>query len=333
MNTPPEHILFEYFAGQATPLQKKMIEEWLQQPANEEVFYTKLAQWEAQSPQYVIDTDSALASYHSFLQTGNADAVRPTVQTYTPPNNKSRIGRIAAWAASVVLVLGLGLYWGKDYMLYKTYHTRYGNVEAFYLPDGTRVTMNANSTLKVAHGLESSDLREVWLTGEAFFNVARRREGSRFVVHTETMDIVVLGTRFNVVNRRGKTEVVLNEGKVKLLPTQNRAKEPVVLHPGDYAALTLTDTVVKRRVVRPERYSAWRENKLVFEDTPLREVVQVLNDYYGTRIVLKGASLKNRQLTATLPNDDLNLVLNGLSAAYRLRVVRQQESILLLADE
>jgi transmembrane sensor len=333
MNTPPEHTLFEYFAGRATSLQKKMIEQWLKEPGNEEIFYAQLARWEEQSLQYTIDAESALESYRSFLKANESVVVPPATKRQSSVRLGYHTRKLGSLAASIVLVLGLGLYWARDYFLYKTYHTKYGNVEAFYLPDGSRVTMNANSTLKVSTHLETNTIREVWLTGEAFFSVAHRPAHNRFIVHTETMDIVVLGTKFNVVNRRGKTEVVLNEGKVKLLPTQNRAKKPLIMQPGDCATLALTDTVVNRKVVKPERYSAWRENKLVFEDTPLKEVVQMLNDYYGTRIVLKNTTLRNRQLTGTLPNDDLTVVLNSLSMTYHLQVVRENDRIFLDAAE
>src|SRR5690606_5303681 len=102
-----------------------------------------------------------------------------------------------------------------------TYKTGYGQVEKIVLDDGSQVTLNANSELKWKRSWEKDRNRIAILRGEAFFNVSTiLSEDSgvttRFVVHTEDLNIQVVGTEFNVKSRSSKTDIFLKEGKIKL---------------------------------------------------------------------------------------------------------------------
>ncbi len=123
------------------------------------------------------------------------------------------------WAAVVSLIMllaGAGWVGGKEHLLYRTYRTGAGETKNLLLADHSRVTLNANTSLKVSRNWFSGDRREVWLTGEAFFNIQKTPDRQRFTVHTATLTVEVLGTKFNVTDRRRKTRVVLQEGKVKV---------------------------------------------------------------------------------------------------------------------
>ena len=83
------------------------------------------------------------------------------------------------------------------------------------------------------------------------------------------------------------------------------------------------------QVVNPEKYQAWRDSKLVFDNTPLTDVVHTIRDYYGVRITVGDSLLGARQFTGTLPNDDLEVILLALSTAYKIDVVREKNNIIL----
>ena len=96
--------------------------------------------------------------------------------------------------------------------------TQYGETQEFTLPDGTEVFLNANSTLRYS---ADETPREVWLEGEAYFQVVKQKNGltkraDDFRVHTQNLTVRVLGTRFVVDSR--KEQVVLDEGKVEVQP-------------------------------------------------------------------------------------------------------------------
>jgi ferric-dicitrate binding protein FerR (iron transport regulator) len=322
-------LLFDHFEGNTSPLQEKCIEEWLRDPANGEFYYQCLEGWESRNLQYLPDTDTALRQYRGRLDHTGAEALAGTpgrrgMRLGTPAVRRLAAACVVLLVAAVVVLLGFG-----DLIRYRTYATRSGETRSLVLPDGSQVALNANSTLKVARDLPGTSGREVWLTGEAFFTVSRRPDRARFVVHTRDLDVVVLGTRFNVTQRRGDTRVVLSEGKVKLVPRTPGKALPVLMAPGDLVQVSAARRQVARRTVTPEHYSSWRENKLVFNSTPLAEVLLTIQDFYGVRVTLADPEMGEMQFTATLPNNDLNIVLKAISSVYGLEVQPQRGQIIL----
>jgi transmembrane sensor len=324
-----ENILYDYFAGRATPLQKKMIQEWLAQEGSENIFYYHLAIWEAGRPQYQPDQQESLVHYQAFLageQNYPFNSQKPTQSKFSFFFNL----RYLSLAASVIVLLGLGVFFSKDYFLYDTYSTGNGNLQTVGLADGSQVTLNANSEIKIPKNLSDSDLREVWLQGEAYFSVAKRPAKTRFVVHTDNLDIEVLGTKFNVQNRRGKTEVVLNEGKIKLTSILNGSTktQSAYMRPGQLATVDQRDTTFKVKAVNVDRYNAWQSNKLAFDEATLGEVAKTLEDYYGVKIVISNEKALNRLLTGTLPNDDLSAVMKAIAASHNLEIIQTKNQII-----
>ena len=168
--------------------------------------------------------------------------------------------------------------------------------------------------------------REVWIKGEAFFEVTRKSDLKKFIVHTDNFDVEVLGTKFNVNNRRGKTEVMLAEGKVKLVA---KDQQPLIMKPGEQVSLSNVDDLFQKQVAKPAKYQAWRNSKLVFENTPLGEVTQIIQDYYGVKMIVTDSLLATRQFTGTLPNNDLDVILMALSTAYKINIKQEGGHIIL----
>jgi len=322
-----ERILNAYFENRATPHEKQLIKEWLKEEGSEEVFYQHLAIWEANHLQFVPNEEKATDQFRKFLdgiETSNKPKSKQHFRRFSPSANI----RYASLAASITVLICLAFYFSQDYFFYDTYSTAYGMTKNILLEDGSEVTLNANSTLKVPKDLADIDVREVWLTGEAFFSIAKRPGHVKFSVHTDNLDVEVLGTKFNVSNRHGKTEVVLNEGSVKLTSDVHNTNAVLYMKPGDFVSLSQNDTTFKRKIVKPEKYNAWQSNKLMFEDTPLWEVAKKIEDYYGVRIEIQNEEIGDRQLTGTLPNNDLGIVLRSLSASHNLKIQREDNRII-----
>jgi len=262
------------------------------------------------------------------LEHGHAPA-RPVGQARAGASAGYRFGRWLAAACFGLLVVAGGLWAGKDVVFYHTYDTAYGETRTFVLPDRSQVTLNAHSRLKVPRRFLWAHQREVWLAGEAFFRVARRPDRATFTVHTPDLRVEVLGTKFNVSQRRGTTRVVLSEGKVKLVAKAGRTVAPLLMQPGDYAELAPARTAFRKKTVKPEHYSSWQDNKLIFEQTPLPEVLQTVEDFYGVRIVLADSTLADRKFTSTLPNNDLDVVLKSLERVFGFEVVREPGQVVL----
>jgi ferric-dicitrate binding protein FerR (iron transport regulator) len=238
-----------------------------------------------------------------------------------------RIRRYAYMACAAIFVLSLSLFDYQHYYIYTTYLTAYGMTRDIVLEDGSEVILNANSSLKVRKQLDGH--REVWLEGEAFFSIAKKPDSARFVVHTNNLNVEVLGTKFNVSSRREETEVVLKEGSIRLTSGLPEVKEGLLMKPGDLVSLSDHDVAFRMKTVQPDRYSAWRNNMMVFEDAPLSVVAQEIEDYYGMPVEIADKELLKSQLTGTLPNNNLGIVLKSLSASLKLTVVRKDDKIIL----
>jgi transmembrane sensor len=229
------------------------------------------------------------------------------------------------WAAAAIFILSV-----TSIALWRTtdpsasVQTAYGEITEKRLPDGSKVMLNANSEITYGKDWEKGAQREVWLKGEAFFHVAKTPSRSRFVVHTDQFDIIVTGTQFNVVNRHNTTSVMLTEGSVTL---HGRDGKDIYMQPGDF--VTFNNHQPEKKAVHEENILAWREKKLVFENTLLLDAVQVIEDHYGVTIRLDDETIGNKPITGILPNDNLDVLLQALEATSEFRVVRNNNEILI----
>lgn len=200
-----------------------------------------------------------------------------------------------------------------------TIQTAYGESRVLFLPDSTKVTLNANSTLRYASGFSKAS-REVWLEGEAFFAVVRKKDNRNFRVQTNELQVEVLGTRFNVNTRRGKSRVVLEEGKVKLGIPQGEKNSELIMEPGELVEVAAATRQIERKRVDVSNYSSWRMNKLFFVGTSLGEIAQLLEDNYGYRVQFHDESLKQRQFTGSSSVDDPAELIKKLNKVFGLNI-------------
>lgn len=323
-----EDIILKFLDGDATANEKRMLSNWLREdPGREEIFFFHLSKRENDRPQYLENIDAKVAAYEKFLR-GEKTELRPTIHDHL--QEKQRHANAPAygwwWAASVIVILSISFYMLNDTIFYKSYHSQEGAIRSVILEDGSKVTLNANSLIRVQRDFTGDENREVWIEGEAFFEITRKSDLRKFIVHTENLDVEVLGTKFNINNRRGKTEVTLDEGKVKLV---SKDQKVLIMKPGEQVSLSENQGSFKKQVVTPEKAKAWRANKLVFDNTPLAEVSQIIQDYYGLEVILEDSVLASRHFTGTLPNDDLDVILMALSTAYNIEIEHDDEYIIL----
>lgn len=201
----------------------------------------------------------------------------------------------------------------------------FGETKVVLLPDSTEVTLNANSKIRYPEHMKSGQ-REVWLSGEAYFKVTKR-QGKKFVVHTNDLDVVVLGTQFNVNDRRKRTRVVLEKGKVRL--NIQTIKTPIEMSPGDYVEYSGKSGELVQKLVKTERFTAWKENKLFFDYTPLWQVAQTMRDLYGIQIKFKNKSDKYNLFTGNYDLHEPYVVIDALQAAFGFKAMRKENLVFL----
>ena len=231
-------------------------------------------------------------------------------------------------AACVLLMVG-GVYVFNLLYGVKTEQTTYGEIAERVLPDGTSVLLNSNSSVKYAANWEKSNEREVWIKGEAFFHVTKKPDHKRFIVHTEQFDVIVTGTKFDVLNRNNSTTVMLKEGGVTVhFPN----REDIKLKPGESVNLSKETTDISHIqpvVAKEENVLAWVNKKLYFENTNMLEVCEKIKELYGLDVELHtdSASLGAKTVTGILPNDNLDILIESLEATSNLKLVHKDNKL------
>jgi transmembrane sensor len=328
MNSLNKNILFEHFAGRTTPLQKKLIADWLQNTDNQELYYHWLEDYENEYPQILMDRDTAKAVFFQKIER------HENVETFTKTNRYSEELVVPFWqnswfkwtaAAVTIMVSGLTFYTQKDTVLYQNYQTAYGETRTVNLPDGSRVTLNANSVLKFPRfGFETKPIREVYLEGEAEFSVKHTPLNQKFIVRTShKMEVEVLGTEFTIFARNRGSKVVLNKGKVKINYFEGSRPHTIVMKPGELVALDKKNTVEMKETVEVKNHSAWKSHNFVFDNTSMQEVAYLIEENFGIEVKINSEQLANRTIAGTFnaeKAEDLLMILEELLELQREQI-------------
>jgi len=204
--------------------------------------------------------------------------------------------------------------------------TNYGQLRVEHLPDGSEVTLNANSRIRYANNWHDGGPREVWMDGEAFFQVRKTLNHSTFLVHTDRFDILVTGTQFNVVSRPGLANIMLREGSVIVHGKDGKELDMV---PGDF--VQWGQQGLNRRVVLRDSVLAWKDRRLYFDKTPLKEVATIIENQYGLKVRLSEPRIGDSTVTGIIRNNDLDALLKAVKAATDLEVINTGDEILIKA--
>lgn len=318
-----KEMLFEHFSGRSTALQRTMITEWLQDASNRLQYVAWLDEWERQHLQYLAEEDTALNQLTNRINGWEKQQHPELTEENEVPIHK--VFHFPRWlvAASIALCLLSGLYIVRDQLFYKTIDTAFGETRRLTLPDGSLVTLNANSSLRLPRFGFGNQSRTVWLTGEAAFSVRHTPTHQRFIVHTHRgVDIEVLGTEFNVADRPGGTKVVLSKGAIQLnYADARKAVRQLRLKPGDEVNVDLRGKLTQSHTNQPEVSFAWQDHRFVFNSTTVHEIVELLRDNYNLRVVLKNSEIGSRTVTGSFQahnaDEFLQVVAELLEINYR----------------
>ncbi len=164
--------------------------------------------------------------------------------------------------------------------------TPLGGMYQITLPDGTKVWLNAASSLKYPMAFAKNE-RKVILLGEAFFEVTK--DSSRpFKIHSKGQEIEVLGTTFNVNAYPENTAIktTLITGKVKL-SNDNRASQAIYLQPGQQSTNTNNGNIQVANVDTAP-FTAWKDGLFYFDETPVSDALQQIGRWYNVEVRYKG---------------------------------------------
>ncbi|WP_333821085.1 FecR family protein [Ohtaekwangia sp.] len=204
--------------------------------------------------------------------------------------------------------------------------TASGNNTRIVLPDSSIVWLNQNSTLEYPAEFGTAS-RDVVLKGEAFFDVRKGRKP--FTVKTDNIFIKVKGTRFNVEAFKNEPTVktTLEEGKVEL--QVSGAKQVYSMAPGDQVVFNADQQKVTMHRVDPSNFTAWKEDRLVFDNAPLSEVLTKLENRFRVNIRIDERLAKRERLSMTIEDEGLDEVLDLIQLSSRLRAKKDNNTIIL----
>lgn len=238
-------------------------------------------------------------------------------------------GVIYKVAAAVALLIIAGIFYWLQLEQMVIYETGYGEIKKIVLEDGSMVQLNANSSISYHPENMLALNREVFLDGEAYFDVSHHqheREQSRFLVHTSNGVVEVLGTRFNVQSRHQSTQVVLESGSVSF---ETRQKQKTTLSPGEMLEYSEESQALNLKKVNPRQFTAWRQQKLYFDETPLADLAKILEDTYGKKVLIRDERLRTKKLSGEISAEDMDKVLLAVSRLFSIKISQKDDTVFL----
>ena len=191
----------------------------------------------------------------------------------------------------------------KEKKVFNTLVVPFGKRSEIVLSDGTRVWLNSGSKL-IFPAQFAEDKREVYLEGEAVFEVAHRRK-QPFLVKSEHQDVEVLGTVFNVSNYKDDSAIytVLQSGSIQInLTDDNLFNTPksIKITPGTLATFDKKEKEIQTQSVATAPYFSWRDGVFIFKNDSLKSIMKKISRYYNVEVVINDKNLANETFSGHL---------------------------------
>lgn len=196
-----------------------------------------------------------------------------------------------------------------EVLVYNTLLVPNGKTFQVELSDGTRVQLNAGSSLKYPVNFLEEGPRKVFLTGNAYFDVTKNT-ANPFVVNVDELDVKVLGTEFNIsaYEEDENIDVVLVEGAVNMAG-KNQSQDLVELVPGQKGSFDPNSKDVLVEEVDTSLYTSWRQGSLVYRELAFNKILKKLERHYNIEIVNNNVELGEEVFNARFDRMEIEEVL------------------------
>ncbi|MCU4156727.1 DUF4974 domain-containing protein [Carboxylicivirga sp. A043] len=210
-------------------------------------------------------------------------------------------------------------------IIYNTIMVPIGGEYNLVLSDGTKVWLNADSELKYPVSF-MGDKRDVFLRGEAFFNVAHNKT-KPFFVHSDNSSVKVYGTEFNFMTYKDDNveQITLVSGKVGV----NINGKQTFLEPGQQAEVLLSASSVSVKEVNTELYTAWTGGELVFENMALNELAKKLSRWYEVDFFFANQNVTQKRFTGVISKDsDFEFFMSLIEKTTNVKITVNNRTVL-----
>lgn len=241
------------------------------------------------------------------------------------PRAAARPSSRRTWAVGIAasLVLGLGLVWVQRMALDADYYTGTGERRQVVLADGSRITLNANSAVDV--NLAADGRRITLRKGEALFDVAPDPQRP-FSVQAGELSATALGTIYAVRREGQSVDVTVRRGRVAV----TEGPDKVTLGVGETVAAR-ADGLGAKQPVDVDKALAWEQGRLVFEMTPLSQVLEQVERYRPGILLITDTRLGALKVSGTFQLDHLDEGLATLQSVFALKIERYTDYLLVVS--
>ena len=205
-------------------------------------------------------------------------------------------------------------------LTYNTLTVPYGKRFDIVLSDGTKVLLNSGTSIKYPVKFIEGENRQVFLSGEAFFNVTKD-SNHPFIVQADGLNIRVLGTQFNVSSfpEDEFTDAVLVEGSVSVYTnTDDYSDTSQLLTPGHKASLHKMTANISIEKADVALYTAWTNGKIIFRHMPFNNIAKKLERHYNVAITNNNNALNNELFTASFDIETIEQVFKTFKSLYNI---------------
>lgn len=315
-----ETTLLNYFTGSVSLFEKDIIKQWIEQSEENK----KLAR----DIQSICLASEALNT----IKLTDASASLKTVKRKIKQRKRAGLfiwlQRIAA-ILFIPLLLVSAYYWLREEPVeYMEFTTTPGMITSIDLPDGSKVWLNSGS--KLIRPLKfTGKTREVSLTGEAYFQIAKDPD-KRFIVSSgEDLKVEVLGTKFNIEAYEDENYIAttLEEGSVRLLyKTEDKKLNTLVMHPNQKVIYCKNTGEAKKKETFVSSEIAWKEGKIVLRDTPLEAVLKKLSHRFNVDFIIEREAIKKSSFTGTFDTQQLIQILEHfrIASGIQYRIIEPE---------
>ncbi|MCD0464210.1 FecR family protein [Flavobacterium sp. ENC] len=215
---------------------------------------------------------------------------------------------------------------------YNTIKIPYGKKFQLQLSDGTLVHLNSGTTLKYPVKFIAGENRQVFLEGEAFFDVAKDKKHP-FIVNADKLNVRVLGTHFNVSNypEDESTDVVLVEGSVGMYRNNEKFNPDsnTILKPGYKGSFDRENDKIFTKPVLTDIYTSWINGGLTFRNMTFKNIITKLERRYNVTIINKNEKLANEKFNASFKEESIEKVMSYFNDIHGINYTIKNNQILI----
>lgn len=327
------NILIKYLEQKLNDIDTSLVEAWIQaSPDNRKIV--------EQLDEILFINDRVLA-FDSYSSDNSYNIFKDAIQENISKNNRktySLFKRIASVAAVAVIFLLAGTFATVSILDNTndtvTVNTNLGERAQVDLPDGSKVWLNACSSLEYKRSLLSRR-RIAKIEGEGYFEVAKNKI-IPFVVHNSSAQIKVLGTNFNVKSNNDEPDIVVSliEGSISF---DDNGDYFAILKPNERLIYNKLSHQYKIETIVPDdEVTAWLKGRIIFKNTPFEEMARTLVKHYNVKIMFLDDNVKQKRFTAEFGvSDNIYQIFSilALTNTFEYNIIDREIIIKSIADK